>query len=355
MSGITITPESVMSKFFIRYEKFNEMMYFTFNGLNVNTVNIYIDLYSAYHSILSRSYTTTIKDYLAITSMSINLCAHYRAYFKSLGIATKIFIISSFNVPKDSIALVPEYNRIMIDKMNNGVMRDMINLNIELLELICPYLPDIHFIKTEFESSVIMNEIMNRELPDQSLIFSSDIYPAQLCALRNNVSLICPIKGFGTDNSFIIPQNTSVRAKETFWAGITRKFMNSSSFEKVGSFSPSNLMLLGSINLLKDRCLPNIYNINRSINLISRTYGYDSIKITPQSVFDYDTEGIISEENKILISNRYNTLDISYQSILFNNSIESKTLHYENLEDNNAINIINDKYFANNPIDIFRL
>ena len=114
-------------------------------------------------------------------------------------------------------------------------------------------------------------------------------------------------------------------------------------------------MLLGSFNILKDRCFPNIYNINRSINLISRTLGFDSIKLTPQSVFDYDKDNSISEENRIHITNRYITLDVSYQSILFNNSIESKTLHYENLEDSNAINIINDKYFANNPIDIFRL
>ena len=356
MSNIVITPESVISKFFIRYEKLNQLVHTAFSGLEVNTVNIYIDLYSVYHTVISRTFSTTIKEYLAITSMTINLCAHYRSYFKNLGISTKIFIISSFNLPSESVRSVPYYNKTMTEKLQNTVMKEMVDLNISLLETICPYLPDIHFIKTDFESAVVMNEIMNRESPDQSLIISTDIYPMQLTAIRENVSYIFPIKGYQyKDESLVIPQNASIRAKNMFWSVIARKFANSSLFEKVGPLSTSNLMLLGSFNILKDRCFPNIYNINRSINLISRTLGFDSIKLTPQSVFDYDKDNSISEENRIHITNRYITLDVSYQSILFNNSIESKTLHYENLEDSNAINIINDKYFANNPIDIFRL
>ena len=351
----TITPESIISKYYIPHNSLYNLISYAYRGMEVNTINIYVDLYGIYHNIHSREYRTTITDPLSFTSLIINLCAHYRTFFKKLDIYSKIFLISSFNVPKDSLSIIPYYNRDMVDKLNNRLIGDTIDFNIELLELLCPYLPDIHFIKTEFESSVVMNEIMNRESVDQSLIISTDIYPAQLCTIRPNVSLICPKRTFKGEESSIIPQNTHVEAKETFWRAIIRKISNSLSFERVGSLSPSNMILLGSFYQLKDRCFPITLNIFQSLNLITKTIGFDSIRLTPQSVFDSCKDNPLNEDLKYIIDNRYKTLDIQYQSILFNNSIEYNTLHYENLQDNNAINTINDKYFSKNPIDIFRL
>lgn len=355
MNDIIITPENTIYKYFIKYSRLSELMHYAFNGLNVDSINIYIDLYSIYHTIFSRSLRTNITNYVSFTSMIINMCAHYRSFFKNLGVSTKIFIVSSFNIPRDSIALVPEYNYVMVDKLKNKLVGDMVDLNVSLLELLCPYLPDIFFIKTDYESTVVMNEIMNRENPDQSIIISSDFYPTQLVALRPNVSYLFPLKGYNTDDSLVIPQNQHSQTFKDFWSVIARKFQNSLSFERIGSISPSNLMLLGALNRFPDRCFKTITNITKTTRLISQCYGFDSIKLTPQSLFDLIKPSEFKNIDQELLVNRYKTLDISYQSILYSQSIEFKTLHYENLEDSNAINMINNKYFANDPIDIFRL
>jgi hypothetical protein len=101
--------------------------------------------------------------------------------------------------------------------------------------------------------------------------------------------------------------------------------------------------------------MPLIYNVSISCKLISQILGFDSIKLTPQSLFDLLPIESFNGVDLNLITNRYKVLDVQYQNILYSNSVESKTIHYENLEDNNAINLINDKYFRDNPIDIFRL
>jgi len=362
MSGVIITPDLIIGKYFIRYERLNSLLNYAYNGIEVNRVNIFIDLYSIYHTVFSRSDRTNITNHVSFTSQIINLCAHYRTYFRSLGIYTKIFLISSYNVPIDSIALVPEYNRIMRDKLKNKIVMDMVDLNTGLLEIICPYLPDIHFLKTEFESSVLISSIIEKEMhsenskvPIQSIILSSDFYPVQLTTLLPNVSYLYPIKSYPNDNSMIIPPNTSSDAFRAFWSVILRKSSNSSSFNKVGSISPSNYMLLAALNKFPDRCMPLIYNVSISCKLISQILGFDSIKLTPQSLFDLLPMESFNGVDLNLITNRYKVLDVQYQNILYSNSVESKTIHYENLEDNNAINLINDKYFRDNPIDIFRL
>jgi hypothetical protein len=59
---------------------------------------------------------------------------------------------------------------------------------------------------------------------------------------------------------------------------------------------------------------------------------------------------------KAKIDSRYNVLDIDYQYYLFTEmSSESMTLHYENLSDPNALEMINSQYFSKNPIDLLRL
>ena len=63
----------------------------------------------------------------------------------------------------------------------------MIQFNIDLLNLMCKYLPDIYFIKGTFETGVIMydlilrNEKKSHSIPH--LILTKDIYNYQLVRL----------------------------------------------------------------------------------------------------------------------------------------------------------------------------
>ena len=133
----------IIHKYFVRYDRLMGAIPYAYSDLNIKQLNIYIDLFGLYKTIYSRSYRTTINDYVEFTSGIVNLCSHYRAFFKRNGVYTKIFLISSFNTPSNIKSILPEYNKTMEDKRQNKVIGEMMDFNLNLLEILCPYLPDI--------------------------------------------------------------------------------------------------------------------------------------------------------------------------------------------------------------------
>lgn len=352
MNDHVMKVEDIINGFCVKYNVLDYLIPYAYKGSNTNQLNIFIDLYGIYKTILSRHTQIVIGDQTSITTNIINICAHYRNYFKYFGVYTKFFIISSFNVPKYNTSIYPEYNKTIVEKLNVKSIKKILDINISLLELICPYLPDIFFIKSEEESSMVMNHIMNKENPNiQSLIISKDIYVAQLCANRLNTSMIVPKKHWGEDNSDIICSKMHPEHKISFWRVIGQKGYKSISYDKLYNVETSNFALLGALNLIKDRDIKVLYNISTAINIITSTLGNETNIITPSILFSMNT----NLDNKELIDMRYKIIDINYQYLMYYEGVEAKCLHYENLVNPSAIQTINDKYFKNNPIDIYRL
>lgn len=365
-----ITVEIAIGKFMTKYEILDYIIPYGFSGSTSKKLNIYIDLYGLIRTILSRNYKIIITDYTSIATGIINICAHYRSYFRYLGVHTKFFLISSYNVPADTANIViniPDknnsadpYNKTMLEKLEMVNQREIVNLNLELLDLICPYLPDIFYLNTKaFESSVLINHIMNLENSDiPSLIISTDAMPMQLCGIRNNVSMIWPRKyGYkAEDNSLIICNKTHSEHKKSFWNVFAQKTAKTSLFNYLCNVEPSNFALVQAINGMSERNLKSLIDINQLIKILSQVPGYDSCKITPDILFDMTSNKYFDDMIvRGLIEIRYKLIDVDYQYLFFRESIESKHIHYENLDDPSAVQAINDKYFKNNPIDIYRL
>lgn len=363
--------EDIVIRYMTRYERLDQAISYAFAGYeNARQLNIYIDLFGLFRTIISKSYRTQIKDYNALTSGVIGICAHYRNYFNRIGVSTKIFIISSFNIPSVVRAFLPEYNKSMIEKLGNKVILDMVTFNLDILELLCPYLPDIHFIKTEYESSVLMYEIMKREgesIP--SLIISSDLYPLQLTNKLPNVAYLWPRKSYGTfksrgvdtdpqyekeviDVSPICPPKSHPEYQKSFTYVITRKLGKNASETNRGYVNASNQVLLQALNNFPERDLKTKISINKASKIINEVASIDN-----QTIYPEDIKDIIESNNLDFkeISNRYKALDVNYQHLWFQDSIEYANLHYDNLQDPDALNMINTKFFKNNPLDLYRL
>ena len=349
------TIEDICHRYFIRYSRLDGAIPYAFSGAQGNQLIVFIDLYGLYRTIYSRSFRTQITDYVSFTSEMVNICAHYRAYFKKRGIKTKIFLISSFNTPSCIKAMIPEYNKTMDDKRSNKIISEMMDFNFNLLEILCPYLPDIFFLKTEFESSVLMYEIINRE-KKPALIISTDLYPIQLCTELPNVAYMWPAwirneKGETEDISPICPPIGHSEQNLSFTYIIRRKSGKSMSERARGVVIASNYMLLGALNQFKERDLvPQLLNSSTAAKIINETPGGLNNKLFPSDLADK-----IDPELFDIIQRRFNALDIGYQLGIFNNSIEYHSLHYENLSDPDAVNLINSKYFRKNPLDLLRL
>lgn len=361
------TIEEILTRYMTRYRRLDELIPYAFHEYNVNNINIFIDLYGLYRTIYSRRFRTEVSDYRDFTVGIVNLCSHYRRYFKYIGVHTSIWLVSAHNLPKHNLALIPNYNQIFSDKLKNKIVDQMVNTNIQLLEILCPYLPDIYFVKTEeFEASCLIGEIIRRESiskPDiPNLIISSDLYPIQLTSIMDNTSYLWPSKWSGQDRSMIVCPKSNPDHRNSFWSIVSRKYNNYASEQVLDQISTSNLALLSSLNRFPERNLePAIINITNSIKYISEVTEGKDVRISPEIVFSYlfnaqdKTYRKYTEEQKHLISDRFKCLDMSYQSIYYNESLEPKLLKYDNLYDPDAVRMINDKYFSDNPMDITSL
>lgn len=357
MSQNNIPVEYLIARYFIKYQQLDNLIPNAFKGSKANAVNIYIDLYGLYKTIFSRNYRTDISDYTAFTVTLINMCSHYRSYFKGMGVYAHIFLISSYNVPEISKRFVANYNKTFCDKLKNTAVKEMVELNTELLNILCPYLPNIYFLSTKFESTVLINKLIQLESKKNNLpniIISSDIYPMQLCSEYDNTVFLKPIKFQGVDNSVITYPRGHELHEISFWSVICRERDKLVSDASEVTISPRNFMLLMALNRFPERNFENLLQQRVANRYISNVIGNQPIKLSLDMLYQSQPE-LLTKIPQSKIDARYKTLDVEYQSLLFEEDLESKVLHYENLNDPTAVQMINSQYFEKNPIDLFRL
>ena len=353
----TVPVELLVTKYFVKYTRLTLLVSNVFRGSKATEINLYIDLYGLYKTLFSRSYRTDVSDYTSFTSSIINMCIHYRTFFKGIGVRSNIFIVSSYNIPEINRKFVANYNKTFVEKYKNELVREMIELNRQLLEILCPYLPDIYFFTTEFESTVMIDYLIRNEISkgnkNPNIILSSDIYPMQLCSLYDDTTFLKPKKSFGEDLSILTYPRTHQTFKQSFWSIICGERDNLASDANTMSISPCNYMLLEALNRFPERNLENIVNISTASKIIHNIVGEESTKLNPDLLFTYSKE--VERISKSKVESRYKTLDIDFQRMLFDESIESKMITYENLVDPDAIKLIGSQYFQSDPIDFLKL
>lgn len=349
-----ISIDQVLGTNYIRYERLVDMVNKAFVGSSANTVNVYIDLYSMLKPLYNNQ-GYNIEDYIKLTSNIINICAHYREFFRTrYRVESKFFIVYSKNVPYINNQFCYEYNAKNNHAFNsNKLIDDMIANNIELLETLCPYLPDIHFIKGDFESSVIMYDIICRnELIDNSphIVLTKDIYAYQLVATRDNVIIFRPKKSKGMDISYFINKNNLL------YSYLTERKVKIN--EKYTMLMPEMLTLIMALSSVTERNIKTMLNINTAINMLIdaiKDYkivnGYNSDMNAVWNALDHKKIKI----PQISFEGRVKAIDIAFQHSIFINTPECKDINITNLYDPKTVQDINNRYFANNPLDLNRL
>ena len=355
-----ITVEQIIYSSCVRYEKLQSLVYNTFSNTSIASathLNVFIDLYSVLKQVFSASGRTIITNYTDLTTGLINMCSHYRFFFRGLGVQTTFYLIFSFNTCEINRKFISDYNKEFLEKSEIPSFREMTDANLSLLELICPYLPDIHFIKSinNYETSIMISHLINRLNDGQpNLIISRDIYPLQLCYMHPYTSYLYPVKFHGEDLSQMISISEKPSFRQEFWNLVsTKRKYSESSINKLMTISPVDYTLLSAINRFPERNITSLGNIGTAIDIIYKLVGSNDIKIYPQQL--YEDHVIMSKIPVTNVEARLNALDISYIYPYYDNDPESKSIKLENLPDNGQLQTINAKFFANNPIDLNRL
>lgn len=340
---------------YVKYERLSQITYETYGGSSIATateLNIFIDLYSIMHSIFSESGQSIITNYTDITSTIINMVGHYRVFFSRMGVRTKFFLIFSYNTCDINRKFIAEYNDVFKSKSEIKKYRKVADDNFNLLNILCPYLPDIFFIKStrNYEVSVIISHLIDKygsNIPN--LIISKDMYPIQLCALHKYTTYLKPIKFKGEDSSIMLPINEKPSFRFDFWKLIcdTRR-MNFDSFDNV---SPLNFPLIMALTSFPERNIKgSLCQIRVAMRLLYEMIEDNEIKILPNQL--YSNEYMIKNLPVAMIESRMKVLDVTFMRPYYDNDPESNSIKLDNLKDSAAVNNINAKFFKDNPINL---
>ena len=348
-----ISLEQLVNMNYVKYDKMIEIVNAAYAKSDASTINIYIDMYSIVKSLYSnREYD--IIDYSTLSACIINMCAHYREFFRTrYRTESNIFIVYSKNTNYINNQFYPNYNHKNLSMfIANKKVDDMIKSNIELLSILCPYLPDVHFVNGTFETGVIIYDLIcKNELIDNSphMVITKDPYNYQLVPSRDNVTILRPKKSNGQDNSYYI-NNSNLLDIYLTERKVKTKIPN--------ALSPRLLSLIMTLSSTSERNVKSLFSISNTIKIIDRAIlGYKMV-----NGYNSDTEFIW---NSIYDSswnigyptfeNRFKAIDIITQHNIYINTPESKDFHPKNLFDPETVKSINNRYFIKTPLDLNRL
>lgn len=351
-----IPVESTIYKSFVKYERLRGLVYSTFANTSLSAVtnlNIYIDLYSVLKPLFSEHYRTKITEETMVTSEIINMCGHYRRFFRTLGVDTNIYLVFSYNICDINRQFVGGYNETFYNKSNIKLFRNMVDHNIELLEILVPYLPNIYFIKSirNYESTIIIQDLIlnHNENNYPGMIISNDLYPIQLTSM-NNICQLIPIK-HGEDESIMIPVKENTRYRDAFWNFIG--YRRNIDVSSIVDLSPINFALFSAMTRFPERNIGSLGKKTSTIGTIIRKIVGNSDTVVNMDLLEEELDKNSIARN--IVETRFKVLSSDYIYNYYINDPESKSYNLNNLSDPATINTINARFFQNNPIDVFKL
>ena len=349
-----ILMEQIINSYLIRYDRMSELVKNSFKAYkNASEMNIYIDVYSIVKSLYSNNYE--MKEYSTLSSCIVNICAHYREFFRYIGVKTNFYIIYSKNCPYINNQFYKNYNFKSQSNFNaDKSIDDMIQFNIDLLDLLCKYLPDIYFIKGTFETGVIIydlilrNEKKGHSIPH--LILTKDIYNYQLVATNDNIFIFRPKKtGKGDESYFIDSYNL-----------MNRYLVDRDTKKQTLTLMNGLMSLFMTLTSVKERNIKMLCNVTTAMSILQRAI--DNYKILNGYNSDMNIVWNGIENDKLKISsiefeNRFKAIDISYQQQIYYTTPECKNVEQSlvNLSDPKTMKAINAEYFIHNQLDFDRL
>lgn len=351
--------ENIVFSNAVRYERMRELINYAFVGSNANNINVYIDLYPMIRSIYADTYQVVVDDYIGLAASIINLCAHYRVFFRVYyRVESTFYIICGKNCPALNVRLVPGYNSVMESRLMgpiHDVMDGMTKTNFDILKLLCPYLPDIHFIQTDYETSVVMGYLIQTQqnplIPN--LVISKDIYPLQLVPQYPNTYYVRPYKDeLGHDVSAIIKSIVTAADSEEFW----RYYFSIKKSKTEGTaIHPINISPVIAMSGMLERSIKSRINLKTCLSQITQIIGATPVECSLSSIYQSFPE-METKVPQLEMENRYHAINVPYQvEALYKDSVEAKTMSLENKRDDAAIRMISSKYFENTPLNLDNL
>ena len=354
----TIIGDHVLISHFVKYDRLTELINAEFHNSNYNEINLMIDAYSMIKSIY-RFEPGQFIDRYSIASCIINACAHYRNFFWTrYRVTCKIWVVFSRmeESTKEARAFYPGYETIF-DTDINPAMDKVIEDNMEILRILCPYIPDVSFIYSKYEPGLVFGRIASSEhaynrkgdnIP--SIIISKDIWNFQVVSEIPNVYMIRPIKKNGEDLSVLISSKDVL----DYYTAIRET--------KVGScyIGCQYLSFIMAATRLPERGVKSLHNITSIIKYLNTAISKNYIS---NSGTVYDIQGLCADLNTVNkchlkdfeIGLRMDAFSLTRCMFRYMTSPKTDDITMINLHDPDSVKRINEAYFSKVPLDLMSL
>lgn len=355
-----VVGDHILISYYVRYDVLTEMINAEFYNSNCEEVNVFIDAYSMIKSIYKLD-TSQFIDYYSITSCIINACAHYRNFFWTrYKVTSKIWIVFSEMTQSifEARQFYPDYGNIFTDSIN-GPMNQMIKANMDILNMMCPYIPDVKFIYSQYEPGLVFGRIDSSEYGVNttkhigtnvpSFIISKDPWNLQPVSQSNKIYMIRPIKKNGQDLSVMISNKTVM----AYYSALRKvKYFP-------GNIGPEYLPFIIAATRFPERNIKSLHNISSIMKALSSALELNRI---PSGNIIYDIDGLCNEINSIIGNIKSYNIKLRMEAIGYNRCLYRymmspmiDDISIDNLHDPDSVKRINETYFSKVPLDIMSL
>lgn len=354
------TIEQMITGSFVKYNRLAKIINETYNGSNAIEINLYIDLNSILKPLYSiDAWNYKYKHLYEITATILNMCGHYREFFKHLGVITNIYLIYGLNCPSINDTFIQGYNSKFINSyIKKPDITELIYNNLEILKLITQYIPKIYYFdigKNEVSAMIdyIINYTNSKEKRIENLVISKDILMLQLVP-EHNVRILRPNKTKGDgDLSYISDNNNLIKR-------FCVEYRNGK--EPKENINPCFLQNILTMTRLPERSIfgSSKISIPKAMHIIDqgvKNRFLENGKLYTQSSMNTVLEAMDIECNKTELDMKFKAINTHYQSafILISEKPELKYLRFIDMEDPISLKEIVSKYFYKIPIDLERL
>ena len=339
--------EQIVGGYNIRYDKLMELIPAYFAGSSATEINLYIDITPIIKQCgCSCNISDTKNKDLILVSSIINMCAHYRQFFKSrLGVYAHIYIVLSGMTSPYNTKFIKEYRN--SPKEIRSYDYNMINKTVDFLVLLTKYINSVYFINTAQEAGVAIYDLIATKkdrccnFPD--IILTKDIYDYQLAS--TGAAILRPKKSMNGDISYIFGYNDVIQVYL-----LERKITTEQSLCKA-----EMLPVIMALTRLPERYLRSLKSIPTIIKTLNKLIG---IGIVPDTCTDIDYICNLLEREKVKINNleiqcRFNAISIISQYYgLSTAGFQICIWDSANLYDPESLKQLNNVEFKDHPLDL---
>lgn len=200
--------QGVIYGYCVKYTRLARLINANFIGSTATTIDIFVDVRDICSRVLSfmRMKQMQPNNRFFIAGGIINLCAHYREFFRSRYNTTSRFWLIDAESVNNHTMIYKDYTLSPLN--DDDICPNIIAENIMILNTITPYLPDITMINANgFDIGVNVLDIVSKEQvfgnDNPRIILSKDRSALQIADSIVNTFVLRPIKKASNDESVL--------------------------------------------------------------------------------------------------------------------------------------------------------